>query len=442
MRTFFAKTTDLSNEQVESLATAVEADLGIMKEGRKPKEMPKTVEYILSLPEELQKSATKGVVDWLKSTEFAIAPEHAKALGLGGKKEKDPYGVQDQGKDPLTWMLKMHKLDDYRGATVMHVRGLAAAVEKDLAPDKELNERTAKSFENAFNFISKFEGKPQFEGLKKLLADFLRTTEYELDPTQAELLGFDVKPDGAVDDEETGGGVDDGTDDEDGTEDEEKQKHTFGLHRSFRLLKIDLGKKGQIKAAVFLDQFAENYAKLAKKKGWQESSWESDWAALLDEIGKVKRRAGKDEEAVEEAAVRIAPMTREMGLNKKAFSLLQARLRKIEQLMKSEESPAGRALAALLAGGGKVGSYRLVGAFLAAVWENITLGGRAKGGEEEAPADAEQGGEVIQMPTRAAAPPADDLRVAAESTQKSDDTLLAESTMNRWKTLSGIKRKS
>ena len=85
MRTFFAKSTSLNNLQASKLAAAVEQDLGIVKEGRTPKEMPKTVAYIQSLPANLQKSAIKGVVDWLKSTEFALGRESSIKLKQGNK---------------------------------------------------------------------------------------------------------------------------------------------------------------------------------------------------------------------------------------------------------------------------------------------------------------------------------------------------------------------
>ena len=97
MRTFFAKTTDLDNKQVIDLAAAVEADLGIVKEGRTPKEMPKTVEYILSLPtDDLKQSATRGVIDWLKSTEFALGRDSAIQLKQKHKPDEKPAEPEEE----------------------------------------------------------------------------------------------------------------------------------------------------------------------------------------------------------------------------------------------------------------------------------------------------------------------------------------------------------
>jgi hypothetical protein len=81
LRTFFARTTDLNDEQVDKLAAAVEQDLGVINERRTPKEMPSTVAYIQSLPSNVQKSATQGVVNWLKRSKFALGRDSVAKLG-------------------------------------------------------------------------------------------------------------------------------------------------------------------------------------------------------------------------------------------------------------------------------------------------------------------------------------------------------------------------
>tara|TARA_R110002110_G_scaffold327142_3_gene538928 strand:+ start:2113 stop:3066 length:954 start_codon:yes stop_codon:yes gene_type:complete len=120
MRTFFSKSTDLNNLQASKLAAAVEKDLGIVREGREPKEMPKTVEYILALPVNLQQSAIKGVINWLKSTEFALGRESSVKLKQGHK----PDSKKDQPLDLSALMSKYPKQNKgaQRGGTAFNNR--------------------------------------------------------------------------------------------------------------------------------------------------------------------------------------------------------------------------------------------------------------------------------------------------------------------------------
>tara|TARA_R110002110_G_scaffold325998_1_gene537871 strand:- start:1494 stop:2804 length:1311 start_codon:yes stop_codon:yes gene_type:complete len=102
LRTFFARTTDLNDEQVDKLAAAIEQDLEAINERRTPKEMPSTVAYIQSLPSNVQKSATQGVVNWLKRSKFALGRDSVAKLGAARSQlEPSDYDV-DTFKAPET----------------------------------------------------------------------------------------------------------------------------------------------------------------------------------------------------------------------------------------------------------------------------------------------------------------------------------------------------
>jgi len=123
---------------------------------------------------------------------------------VGEPEPTDPR--DDRGKDPMDWMLAMHKQSDYAGASVDQVKGLATAVEKDLT----LNERRQpKELENTLSYLADFDVpslRGAFEAMKKLLTGFLKTTKYQLGPDTAEMLGFGGKPKAKEEpDEETPG---------------------------------------------------------------------------------------------------------------------------------------------------------------------------------------------------------------------------------------------
>ena len=369
--------------------------------------------------------------------------------------EKEKEFIKNQKRDPMTWMTRMHQQDKSldRVVDVEKVQGLAKAVSKDLA----LNERRQpKEMENTLIYLADFEkDKRVYAALKKLLTGYLKTTQYQLGPDTAELLGFAGKPQAQEDpqtetepeDAESEDAEGDPTADPDpGAEEEAPEdadpeadpdseiKRTFGLHSTFKLQKIG---KQEIRASVFLDQFSKNYDKLKQKNGWTEGSWESDFAAFLDELGKIKRKVkGKGEEeakGLEESGIRasvLAPYFPE-----EAKKLVRTLFMKLEQTGK--DTPAGRALEAIRQKRGRTGDpKKALGPFLAALWKNLTFGGKkAKGVGTKTgmSASAPEEERVDKMSQAMAAGRFDENKEAT-------DDLLEESVINRWKTLSGAEK--
>jgi len=105
----------INNVQVVELAKAIEADLASVQEGRKPKEMPLTVKYILALDSDKQQDVTKVVANWLKSTEWFIAPKDAAALGLSGKPQQaagEEQAPEEAGEEATDGPVPLFKGDD------------------------------------------------------------------------------------------------------------------------------------------------------------------------------------------------------------------------------------------------------------------------------------------------------------------------------------------
>ena len=88
---------------------SIRDDFGNLSERtRTPKEMPKTIKRIFSLPEDKQAVASKIILDWLRSTKFSLGPNSAVALGL-----REPSGGD---------------IDNDKTQAVLDILGLASLV--------------------------------------------------------------------------------------------------------------------------------------------------------------------------------------------------------------------------------------------------------------------------------------------------------------------------
>lgn len=430
-------TAQMANKEKIMTIQRVEGYINKAKQSGDPADEMKVLrvlDSLLAMSIRLKRSRGKGSEDedgGEKPPEPPPEPPPEETPEEGGD---DKEFVKDQDKGPMTWMLAMHKQGDYAGASVKQVKGLAKAVESDLT----LNERREeKELDNAVEYLAQFD-EPGMEGaynaLKKLLTGFLQTTQYQLGPTTRSLLGFGgPKEKEKEKPEETPEETSEETPEEvPGEEEEEEETGTLRLNRKFNTLTVKTEKDGKMRVRDIISQYSETHKLLYGGK----YDFQKDFAALVNLVVKVKKSSKDIEDLGEGKMVSQRKIALAMGNGTKLLIPLFDKLSK-----QPEKNPAGRAFKAMRQFKGKVRIAHTVG-FFSLLWQNITGKKISDSGDSDG---GHGGGEVIKMPTGGGekvvnTPEPSQSQVAAESIDKNSDNLLLESTVKRWKTISGVSR--
>jgi hypothetical protein len=368
-----------------------------------------------------------------KDDQETTPPEEATPPEDGGEQGDDKEFVTNQDRGPMTYMLAMHKQSDYAGASVEQVKGLAQAVSKDLA----LNERRQpKELENTLKYLKDIDTpstEGAFEALKKLLTGFLKTTKFALGPETAKQLGFGGKRKDPAKDEEpnkeepTKVDVEEVPDEEEAEEsgdEEEKANVKYTLPNSFRSrlegsMQQVYSELEQVHAKQYPEKdFKRDLIELVRLLGPHNPMITVRKLDESNKLGRVLKMVAKINgggERNSEETFKSLGALKSADKNGAAYRIINAMLR--YRGRKGGQRQVGNDLS------------QFVGALMNAAQAVDISGKKPKEKAEEPVPD-----NVIDLDS-ARAQRADDTdkKVAAEG-------VLSESVVNRWKTISGVKK--